>query len=139
MENYARKLAKDRADNDLQEFAVPFPALVTTARDNAAASSVTSLNANCTMIEVAAVGGSAAIRWSSASATTSVISAAGTANFDNAIPSNTVRRFVVPRESQAIPNYSGINSPSVVGLNVAEGLYTGVATIGVASVLLTQY
>lgn len=139
MENYARKLAKDRTDAPMQEYALPFPALATTNRENAAASSVTSLNANCTAVEVAAVGGNAAIRWSMATATTSVITIAGTANFDNYIPSGTLRRFVVPRQAQAIPNYSGINSPSVVGLNLQEGLYTGIATIGAASVLVTQY
>lgn len=144
MENYAKKLPSDRTDTPLQEFAVPFPALATLHRENATTSSVTNLNANTTSIEVTAATLGAAIRWvmqSNDTATSSVITAAGTAAFDNFIPAGVTRRFVVPRNSAAIPNYSGIQNPSVVGLNTSEGLYNGVATksVGVGSVLVTQY
>ncbi len=118
--------------------AVPFVALATTTTENATVSSVTGFNPNTTVIEVAAITTAAAIKWSNQSnlsATSSVITAVGVANYDNIIPVNTVRKFVVPRSAQAL------SPQSVVGLNIQEGLYTGVAlkSMGVGSVLLTQY
>lgn len=133
MENYARKLPKDNTGAVMTEFAHPFVAYSTTARDNATVSSVTALGNLTTTVEVAAVGVGAGVKWATNQAT-SVITAAGTANFDNFVPAGTVRRFVVPRQTQAI-------SPSVAGINVEEGLYAAVATksAGIGSVLLTQY
>ena len=66
----------------------------------------------------------------------SVISiAGGTANFDHAIPTGTVRRFVIPIEARAT------QGASAVGINRGEGLYQRVAikSIGIASVLTTEY
>jgi hypothetical protein len=138
MENYARKLPKDKTDNVMQEFAVPFPAVRTTARDNATTSSVTAVSSITTVIEVAAIAASAAIKWvtqANLTATSSVITAAGTADFDNIIPAGTVRRFVVPRAS------ASLSMGSVSGINVQEGLYNAVASksTGIGSVLLTEY
>lgn len=140
MENYARKLPRDRAEQVMTGIAVPFPALVAGNIENAIVSSVTAFNTNTTVIEIAAITAPVAIKWTNSQAT-SVITATGTSNFDNIIPAGVVRQFVVPRSSQAIPNYSGIQNPSVVGLNTAEGLYSAVAIKGTAigSVLLTQY
>lgn len=134
MQNYSKPLPKDRNDNLLQEFAVPFPAILTTVRDNATTSSVTALSSVTTMLEIAAVTAGATIKWATNQAT-SVISAAGTANFDNFIPAGTVRRFVVPRLT------AGLSMSSVSGINVQEGLYNAVAakSVGVGSVLLTEY
>jgi hypothetical protein len=138
MQAYAKIQAKDRTGETIVGVSVPFPAITTTAVENGATSSVTALNANTTVVEVAAVGAGAAIRWSNQTnltATSSVFTAAGTAAFDNFIPSGQVRLFVVPRSAQAI------GPSSVVGLNIQEGLYSGVAikSAGVGSVLLTQY
>lgn len=138
MQNYAKQLPKDKNDNLLQEFAVPFPAIRTTAVDNASTSSVTAVSSITTSLEIAAIGAPAAIKWTTQanlSATSSVITAAGTANFDNVIPSGTVRRFVMPR------NTAGLSMGSVSGINVQEGLYNAVAakSMGVGSVLLTEY
>lgn len=111
----------------------PYLALATLHRDNASASSVTSFNANTTVIEVSAVTTGAGIRWA-ANQATSVITLAGTANFDNFVIAGSTRLLVVPRRIQG-------NSSSVVGLNAQEGLYENIATIsaGIGSVLLTQY
>lgn len=130
-------MPKDRTDSAMTDYPPPFPALATTVRENASASSVIGLNPNTTLIEVTAVTTAAAIRWSNQSnlsASSSVITAVGGA-FDNFIPSGQTRRFVVPRSSQAIPN------TSVVGLNIQEGLYTGVATKStvIGSVMVTEY
>lgn len=142
--NYAKRLPQDENNAVMTGVSTPFQALATLHSENAVTSSVTALNANCTVIEVATDNGPAAIRWSNQTnltATSSVITAAATAAFDNVIPENTVRTFVVPRSSQALPNYSGIQNPSVVGRNTAEGLFSGVAvkSFGISSVMVTQY
>lgn len=136
MENYAKKIPQDRTGTPMQTWPVPFPALISTTVENNSASSVTSLNPNTTVIEISAVTAPVALKWSSATVTTSVITAFGTSNFDNIIQAGVTRQFVVPRNTAAIA------PGSVVGLNVQEGLYTGVAlkTAGtVGSILLTQY
>lgn len=145
--DYAKPLARDRSGNGLQEYPAACSAIGVTVTENAAASSVMNLTANTTTIEVAAVNNAAFIRWTTktfTNASGSVISAAGTANFDHVIPKDTYRRFVVPRLTQAIPNWSESSTggaPSIVGLNTAEGLFNAVATksAGNGSVLLTEY
>lgn len=128
-----KPLPRDATQTEMQEFATPFKAIVTRNRDNASASSVITLNDNTTTIEVVSTGGPAFIRWVATSDTAgSVISAGVTANFDNAIASNTVRRFAVPIESF-------VAQTSVVGLNKQYGLYNRVAIIGLASVASTEY
>lgn len=121
----------------MTDYPPPFPALATTVIENATVSSVTALNPNTTVIEITARTTDAAIRWSNQTnlaASSSVITTVGGA-FDNYIVAGVTRRFVVPRSAQAIPN------TSVVGLNIQEGLYTGVAikSTVIGSVLLTQY
>ncbi len=132
-----KQLPKDAGMSPMQEFPTPFKALVTRNRENAAASSVITLNDNTTTIEIIATGAPAYIRWiptteTAAAPAGSVISAAGTANFDNAIAANTVRRFAVPIEAF-------VAQGSIVGLNKQYGLYNRVAIIGAASVASTEY
>ena len=126
-----------------QDAPPPYIALATNVRDNAAASSILILTHDTTALEVAARGGPAYIKFltqatvDSSVAGTSVISAVGTANFDFAIPADTVRRFVLPIAT--INNDLGYSSQ--VGANIANGLYRHVATItgAIASVATTQY
>lgn len=121
----------------MQEYPAPITALTRYASENASASSVISVNEGTTSVEIAAVGAPAVVKWIATTDTTaSVISAAGTANFDHVIPTATVRRFVIPRETLGTPV-----SASVVGANQANGLYRRIAykSIGTASVLLTEY
>lgn len=131
-----KPLPKDAGNGQMQEFPTPFKAIVTRARETAATSGVSSvitLNDNTTTIEIAATGGPAFIRWIATSDTTaSVITAAGTANFDNAIAKDTVRRFAIPIESF-------VAQTSIVGLNKQYGLYNRVAIIGTSSVASTEY
>jgi len=115
------------------------------ASENASASSVITLTQDTTVIEIATIAGISSLvsgtvmRWvtsvAGSNASTSVISAAGTANFDHVIPTNTVAKFAVPIERQ------DTNPQSVQGANRLNGLYRRVAikSIGVASVLLTEY
>ena len=125
-----RPLPVDANRSPMQEFNAPNVALATNA-GVPTASSVITFNDNATTLEVAAVGGEGAVlKWGS----TSVISAAGTANFDHFIPVATVRRFAIPINTGSVP--------SNVGLNVRYGLYSTCATkvhVGSASVFTTQY
>lgn len=110
------------------------PAIVSTVSENATASSVITLNDNTTDLEVGAVGAPVFVKWVGRSDTTaSVISAAGTANYDVLVQSGTVRRLVIPRETQG--------TSSIVGANISNGLYNRVAykTGGIGSVFTTQY
>lgn len=140
--NYSRALPRDSGDQTMQEYPAPIKALANTTSENATVSSVINLTNDTTAIEIAAQGGAAAMRWVAASETAavapagSVITAAGTSNYDHFIPSGTVRRFVVPRDV-----FNARGQSSVQGLNVQEGLMRRVAykTIGVSSVITTEY
>lgn len=135
--NYAKQLANDRMGFSMPNSPVLSTALATTTRENAAASSVTSLNPDTSVVEVTAIGTSAGIKWvtnqGASVQTTSSVTSIGVANYDNIVPVNTTRVIVVPRFQQGVS--------SIVGLNVQEGLYPAIATVstGVGSVLLTQY
>lgn len=134
--NYAPPLAVDKFGTHLYNSPPNVPARANTVRENASTSSVTAVGADTTAIEVAAVGAGAAIRWSMQSnltATSSVITAAGTAAYDNIIPAGTKQLFVIPRQAAGVP--------SIVGANALNGLYNGVATksLGVGSVLLAEF
>ena len=129
-----KKLPVDQDGEKLQEFPAPYVALKVDNSENNTVSSLITLNDNCTTIEVQAVGGAAAIKWITTGNTNpSVITAAGTANFDHLIPANYFRRFAVPMET------AGVNS--IVGLNKQAGLFNRVAvkSVGIASVATTQY
>ncbi len=130
--NYAKQLPIDRNGVPMVNSPPPFQALATTARDNASASSVTSFNDNTTTLEVSAVTTGVGIKWA-ANQATSVITEAGTANFDNYVAAGRTRIFAIPRTAQGVP--------SIVGLNTREGLFAAIATksSGIGSVLLTQY
>ncbi len=136
-----KRLAQDQNDVDLQEFAVPFPAIITTNSENNTLSSLITLTDNTTSLEIHAVGGAAAIKWITAStiaglgntSVASFSSVGGVANFDGMIPANYFRRFAVPQAT------GGVNS--VVGLNKQAGLYPAVAvkSVGIASVATLQF
>jgi len=136
---YVTPLPVDGSSYPMQEFPSPKKALQVSVSDNATASSVIGFTHDTTSLEVGALGTGVAFRWLPSSVllgagNASVATAAGSGNFDHIVPPNTVRRFVVPRESQGNPQ-------SVQGLNRANGLYQRVAlrTLGVASVFLTEY
>ena len=129
--NYAKQIGKDRNDQPFIPSHVPTSTLGSVYRDNASASSVTSLTDNTSVVEVTAITTAAGIRWAVNQAT-SIITGAG-ANFDNIIPLNGTRTFIVPRRQQAVASISGINTQ--------EGLFPAIATISIGngSVMLAQY
>lgn len=135
-------LPRDVGQQAMQNYATHASVKAIYASENSTASSVITLTEDTTVIEIAAIGAvptGAVMRWVSSvvafGAASSVISAAGTANFDHAIPGNTVLKFAVPIEFQAT------NPQSVQGANRLNGLYRRVAikSTGIGSVLLTEY
>ena len=135
-------LPHSRAGDGLQEYATHASVKAIYASENASTSSVITLTPDTTAIEIIAIGAApiaGVMRWVASvtgfGAATSVISAAGTANFDHVIPNNTVVKIAVPIEKM-------YQAPSSLeGANITNGLYGRVAikSIGVASVLLTEY
>ena len=119
MNNYAPQTPRGKDNNPKEGYVPAKVALATTHDENASTSSVIAFTHDTTEIEVIAIGQAIAGRWA-ANQATSVITVAGTANFDFAIPSGEVRRYVVPRETSG--SYA-----SVQGVNRAEGLYQAVA------------
>ena len=121
------------------------PAKVALARlndENALVSSILLLTHDTTELEVAAVGQGIAGKWlsqatvDSSVAGTSVITAAGTANFDFVVPISTQRRVAVPI------SVSNQTSGSVMGINRKLGLYPAVAfktLAGTGSVLTLEF
>src|SRR3990167_2867867 len=121
------------------------PAKVAIARlndENALVSSILLLTHDTTELEVAAIGQSLAGKWISRTnvdnsvAGTSVITAAGTANFDFIVPVSTQRRVVVPISTSDQTNFS------VMGINRKLGLFPAVAfktLAGTGSVLVAEF
>jgi hypothetical protein len=139
--NYAPQLPIDRAGTPMQDLPAPLKAKVVYHSENASVSSVISVGHNTMAIEIGAVTTGVGMRWVPTTETAgvapagSVITAAGTANFDHFIPAGTVRRFVIPIETR------GAQQGSVVGANRQNGLYQRVAykSTAIGSVLLTEY
>ena len=123
------------------------PALVALARqnkENAAASSILLLGHDTTELEMLAIGQPVAGKWlsqatvDSSVAGTSVITIAGTANYDFLVPAAEMRRVVVPIATNVQ------TEGSVMGVNRKFGLYPAVAfkTVGAAvvgSILTAQF
>jgi len=134
-----------RQNVDLQGYATHASVKAIYASENASTSSVITLTPDTTVLEIAVLAGSSslisagAMRWVTSvagfNASTSVITAAGTANFDHIIPNNTVLKVAVPIEKM----YQAPSS--MVGANIINGLYRRVAikSIGTASIILTEY
>lgn len=140
--NIVPMMVRDRGEQPMQNFATNASIKAIYASENAAVSSVINLTDDTTMIEVVAIGAlptAAVMRWVTSvagfNASTSVISAAGTANFDHVLSNNIVTKIAVPIEKM------GPQPTSIVGVNISNGLYRRVAikSIGIASVLLTEY
>lgn len=138
--NYSQRLPQDRNNVPMTESLPPFPALQSTVRETGAVSSVTAFNQNATTLLVTAFGGGAAIRWAGNQAT-SVFASVGGMAYDATLAPNESRLFAIPKSVMGIASWNANQNPSMVGLNVEEGLYSGVATrsLGAGSVLLTEY
>jgi hypothetical protein len=132
MATYVKSLTFDINGNPLQEYPQAYPALQSWEKDNAVVSSIINLNPNTTVIEVGAYSGQGAvIRWVPLTETAgvapagSVIASGASANFTHQIPAGTVRRFVIPKETQGQTAGGQIGS--------VNGLYQRLAWINAGS------
>lgn len=135
-------LPRDKGLEAMQDYATHASVKAIYASENGAVSSVITLTPDTTVLEIVSIGSApagGAMRWvktgDASTAATSVITAAGTANFNHVIPGNVVMKFAVPIETM----YQAPSS--MVGANIQNGLYRRVAikSFGVSSVLLTEY
>lgn len=138
--NYSQRLPRDRNDVPMTESLPPFPAIQVNVRETGVASSVWALNANTTAVLVTAVNGGAAIKWAGNQAT-SVFASVGGMSYDATLAPNESRLFSVPRSVMGTANWNATQAPSIVGLNISEGLFPAIAarSLGIGSVLLTEY
>lgn len=103
--------------------------------NNAAVSSVITVDPDTTVIEITAGTVPALLRWIPTTETAAVSPFASvlSTNFDHAIGANQTRRFAIPIESQGVP--------SIVGYNIQNGLFQRYAYIsgGVGSVIASEF
>ena len=145
MRNYSPPLPRGKDDDTKQAYVPPKVALASAHKENASASSILLLTHDTTEIHVVAIGNPSfmgvAGKWLSQAnvdasvAGTSVITAAGTANFDFVVTGGVISRFVVPVATNP-------QTGSVQGVNRELGLYPAVAfktIVGNGSVLTMQF
>lgn len=134
--NYAPNTPRDKGNTEKVGYPPALVALARTHKENTGTSSVLLFTHDTTEIEVTTTGLGVAGRWAANSASSVVVSAGGTVNFDFTVPTATTARFVIPR---SVVGFYG----SIQGVNRAEGLYPGVAYIsltgGNGSVLTTEF
>lgn len=132
MSNYAKQQPVDKQNSTMQNAPPAFPTLQSQA-GVPVASSVLTFSQNTTVVDVGAFTGTAGSggiigKWGAASVTAS--------NFDIFVNSGASNRYVVP------VSVFGVTS-SVVGANVANGLYTAIslkaATTQSSSVFTIEY
>lgn len=146
MINYSPPLPRGKDGDQKQNYVPPKVAVAATNNENAAVSSILVLTHNTTEVEIAVIGAASfvgiAAKWisqanlSASVAATSVITAAGTANFDFVVAGGTVRRFVVPISTN--PQTAG----SIQGVNREYGLFPAIAyktLVGNSSVLTSEF
>lgn len=135
-DNYAAGTPVGKNGVPLFNSPAPYKAVARYFVENGSASSVITLSANTTAIEIAAPATDRAVlmRWVATSDTQASVTAL---NLDHVVPANTFRRFVVPVESQNASAGYG----SMVGANIDKGLFRRVAVItaGPGSVITTEY
>lgn len=129
--NYAKKIPRDTTDEAIDGAPPAYPSNQSQS-GVPVTSSVVTLNSNTTIIEISAMTGNAGSggiigKWGVSSVTSS--------NFDFFVGSGFTRDLVVP--------VSVMGTASLVGANVANGLYPAVslktATAQSASVFTTEY
>lgn len=139
---YSPTLPKGKSSEVKQNYPPALTALASTTKENASASSILLIGHDTTEIEVAAVNQGIAGKWipqanmDASVAATSVITDAGSANFDFVVSKDTIRRLVIPVST------GNTNPQSVQGINRELGLYPAIAyktLAGNGSVLTAEF
>ena len=125
MQNVASPQPVDRYGNQVRpEQAGAVPAIQTNV-SGALLSSIIALDGRATVLEVTTGNGPAGIKWWGSVIGVNPNPSMTAANFDNAIPANSVRRFVIPQSVIGIASSGSI----VGGYGAQNGLYTQVTVI----------
>lgn len=119
--SYAREQPVDRFNNQVraEQASAAAPAYATNV-SGALLSSMIALDGRSTVLEVTTGNGPAGIKWwGSVVGSANIHPSMTTTNFDNAIPPNSIRRFVIPQSIAGIANIGSI----VGGEGAKNGLY----------------
>lgn len=141
MQNYATPQPIDRYSNLVgSEQASATPALQVNV-SGALVSSIIALDGRATVVEiVTANAGSALIKWFGSVIGANPTPSVTTAAFDNAVPPNWIRRFVIPQSVAGVTSSGSI----VGGFGSQNGLYTQLAVMNLqagtpTSIVVSQY
>lgn len=138
--DYAVAQPVDQYGNQVQpEQAAAVPALRNDT-SGALVSSIIALDNRATVIEVVTGGGAVALKWFGSVIGANPNPSVTATAYDNGVPSNWIRRFVIPQSVAGISNIGSV----VGGRGAQNGLYTQVAVIPLqasapTSIFVSQY
>ena len=135
MKDYASPQPVDRFGNQVrpEQAAAQAPAYQTNV-SGALLSSIITLDGRSTILEVTTGAGPAGLAWYGSVIGVNPRPSVTTTTWDNAIPANTIRRFVIPQSVQGVAHVGSI----VGGFGSQNGLYTQVAVIPLQAVAPTS-
>lgn len=125
MLNYASPQPIDRYGNQVQPEQSSAAPAVATNISGAIVSSMVALDGRATVIEVMSGNGPVAIKWFGSVIGNNPSPSITAANYDNSLPANWVRRFVIPQSVIGVASSGSV----VGGYGSANGLYTQLAVI----------
>lgn len=135
MQGYASPQPIDRFGNITspeQSSAIP---AITQVISGALVSSIIALDGRATVLEIATGNGPAGLKWfGSVMGSANINPSVTTANYDNIIPANWIRRFVIPNSVIGVSTAGSI----VGGYGSQNGLYTQVAVINMQATVPTS-
>ncbi len=137
MLNYASPQPIDRYGNPMEsDIPANVPALAATV-SGAIISSILTLDPRATRLEITTGNGAVALKWFGSGVSSPSVT---TSNFDNTLPANWSRHYVIPVSIQGIASAGSI----VGGYGAQNGLYTQVAVIPLqtsapSSIFIAQY
>lgn len=125
MQGYADPQPIDRFGNIVRTEQSSNDVAYTTNTSGALLSSIIALDGRATVLEVTTGNGPAGIKWWGSVIGNNPNPSMLTTNYDNAIPANTVRRFVIPQSVIGVANIGSV----VGGYGAMNGLYTQVTVM----------
>lgn len=135
MQGYADPQPTDRFGNIVRTEQSSSDIAYTQAVSGALLSSIVALDGRSTVLEVTTGNGPAGIKWWGSVIGSDNIHPSMTAtNFDNAIPANSIRRFVIPQSVIGIAHIGSV----IGGFGKQNGLYHQVTVMPLQATLPTS-
>src|ERR1051325_1158774 len=126
MLSYAAAQPQDRFGNQVQPEQATASTAIASIVSGALLSSMVALDGRATVVEIATGNGPAGIKWwGSVIGSANIHPSMTTSSFDNVVPANWIRRFVIP------PSIIGVaTAGSIVGgMGAMNGLYTNLTVM----------